>query len=62
MWKEWVTAILGLGVIAAPFVGLTGNAFTWSLVVMGAAVAVLSFWSATETTSEYRSTTRLQHQ
>lgn len=62
MWKEWVTAILGLAVIAAPFVGLAGDAFTWSLVILGALVAVVGFWSATENTSTYRSTSRLQHQ
>jgi MFS family permease len=59
---EWVTAILGLAVIAAPFVGLAGDAFTWSLVILGALVAVVGFWSATENTSTYRSTSRLQHQ
>jgi hypothetical protein len=64
MWKEWVTAILGLATIAVPFVGLAGSTMTWSLVIIGAAVAVLGFWLATEGSPELRSSraARLQHQ
>lgn len=62
MWKEWVTAILGLAVIAVPFLGLAGSALMWALVVLGAVTAVLGFWSATQETTQYRSSSRLQHQ
>ena len=46
MWQQWVNAILGLAVIAVPFIGLTTAALTWSLVVGGAVIAILAVWGA----------------
>ncbi len=48
MWQQWVNGILGLWVIVVPFLGLTAQAFTWTLVVTGLVVAVLGFWGAGE--------------
>lgn len=51
MWKQWVNAILGLLVLAVPFLGLTTAAFTWTLAIAGVIVAVLSVWSVAEASS-----------
>jgi hypothetical protein len=60
MWQQWINAILGLWIIAVPFLGLTGAAFTWTLVVTGVVVAVLAVWGAGGYSSQ--ESTRLQHQ
>jgi hypothetical protein len=48
MWKQWINAILGLVVLAVPFLGLTTAAFTWTLAIAGIAIAVLAVWSVAE--------------
>jgi len=55
MWKQWVNAILGLLVLAVPFLSLSTAAFTWTLAIAGVIIAVLAVWSATETSAESRS-------
>ena len=60
MWKQWVNAILGLAVIAIPFLSLSATALTWSLAIVGIAIAVLAIWSATEAPS-YEGSSRLAH-
>jgi len=60
MWKQWVNAVVGLAVIATPFVALSTTALMWTLVVAGLIVAVLSIWSAMEDPAEYRDY-RVQH-
>jgi hypothetical protein len=52
MWKQWVNAILGLVVLAVPFLNLSAGAFTWTLAIAGIIIAVLAVWSATETSPE----------
>lgn len=46
MWTQWVNLILGLAVIVVPFLGVTGASLTWTLVILGAVVAILSLWGA----------------
>lgn len=46
MWQQWLTAILGLWVIAVPFIGITGAALVWTLAVTGVILAVLGVWGA----------------
>jgi hypothetical protein len=46
MWQQWVTAVLGLVAIVVPFLALSAAALTWTLVVGGIAIAVLSVWTA----------------
>ena len=41
MWQQWVNALLVLWAIVIPFLGLTGNAFAWTLAITGLAIAVL---------------------
>jgi hypothetical protein len=48
MWQQWVNGILGVWTITVPFLGLTGDTLTWTLVITGVAIAVLGFWSGTE--------------
>jgi len=55
MWKHWLNAILGLVVLAVPFLGLTGATLAWTLAISGIIVAVLSVWSAMETSPDRRS-------
>ncbi|RJQ33767.1 hypothetical protein C4568_03900 [Candidatus Parcubacteria bacterium] len=61
MWQQWTNAVLGLWVIAVPFIGLTGTALTWTLAITGIAIAILAFWGAQEH-SEETPMRRLQHQ
>lgn len=48
MWQQWVNGILGLWVLIVPFLGLTGQAYVWTLAVTGIVIAVLGFWGAGE--------------
>lgn len=65
MWQQWVNGVLGLWTIAIPFIGLTGNALTWTLAITGIVVAVLGFWGAAQEQSEReehrRAGARYQH-
>lgn len=55
MWKQWVNAILGLLVLAVPFLGLSAAALTWTLAISGIIVAVLAIWSVAESSSALES-------
>lgn len=46
MWQQWVTAVLGLVAVIVPFISLSSVVLTWTLVVGGIAIAVLSVWTA----------------
>lgn len=46
MWKEYISAVLGLCVAAVAFLGLTGTTLTWTLVVLGATILIASLWEA----------------
>jgi hypothetical protein len=52
MWQQWVNAVLGLWVIAVPFIGMTGSTFTWAMVITGAVIILLALWGVQETSSE----------
>ena len=51
MWQQWVNALLGLWIIALPFLALTGASLTWTLVISGIVIAVLAVWGASEETT-----------
>jgi len=55
MWKQWVNAILGLVVLATPFLGLASATMTWTLAIAGIIIAVLAAWSAAELPAAQRS-------
>jgi hypothetical protein len=61
MWQQWVNAILGLAVLATPFLALSAATLTWTLVIAGAAIAILSVWSAMKEESPEYHQYKLQH-
>lgn len=46
MWQQWMNAVLGLWIIAVPFIGFAAETLTWTLLVTGAVVAALAVWGA----------------
>ena len=46
MWQDWVNGILGLVVLVAAFMGLTGSSMVWTFAVLGVVIAVVGFWGA----------------
>jgi hypothetical protein len=67
MWQQWINAILGLWVVAVPFLGFVGDTLTWTLAITGLVIAAMGAWGAIEhqnmtTKSEYESPeARLRH-
>lgn len=49
MWYQWVNGILGLWIVASPFLGFTSDGMTTNLVIVGLVVALLSFLGAIRT-------------
>lgn len=43
MWKHWVNGVLGLWIVAMPYLQL-GNQHANLMVVTGLVIAALSFW------------------
>jgi hypothetical protein len=60
MWQQWINALLGLWVIAVPFLGLDQNALMWTLAITGIVIAILGAWGAAESSPEQMK--RFQHQ
>jgi hypothetical protein len=62
MLPNWTNVLLGLWVMAIPFLGFAGETLMWALVLTGAAIIALAVWGAgliaTERTEYER---RLQH-
>jgi hypothetical protein len=52
MWQQWVNVVLGLWIVAVPFVGFTATGSLWALVITGALIAILAIWGAQETQTE----------
>lgn len=52
MWKQWLMAVLGLVVLATPFLALSASALMWTLALSGLIIAGLAVWSALEVDSE----------
>jgi hypothetical protein len=61
MWQQWITAVIGIAIIAVPFLGLTTTALMWTLVVGGIAAAVLSIWGAAQEQSPEYHQEQLRH-
>jgi hypothetical protein len=60
MWQLWVSAFLGLWVMAIPFIGISSTGtFTWTLAITGLLIAALSAWGAMQVgrSHEYRERT-----
>ena len=52
MWQQWVSVILGLWIIAVPFLGFSGAALMWTLTITGVVVAGLALWGSMYEQSE----------
>jgi hypothetical protein len=62
MWQQWLNGVLGLWIIALPFLGLDAQTALWTMVVTGVVVAALGFWGATEhSTMHMRPTGGMRH-
>lgn len=61
MWQKWALALLGLVVVAVPFMGLSSAAMMWSLAVAGVAVIALSLWSLSTEPEVHATRSRYQH-
>lgn len=44
MINQWISGVLGLIIAVVPFLSLSQVALTWTLVIIGLAVAVINFW------------------
>lgn len=61
MWQQWLNLLLGLWVIAIPFIGLTADALTWTLAITGIVMAALALWGAIyEQSEEHKREMRLK--
>jgi len=52
MWQQWVNAVLGLWVMAVPFLGFATDTLKWTLAVTGLVIAALAVWGASLLTSQ----------
>jgi hypothetical protein len=52
MWKQWINALAGAAVVVTAFLGLSGAALAWTLVILGAIVLILSLWTVGEVPSD----------
>ena len=60
MWQQWANVVLGLWVIAVPFIGLTAAAYAWTLTITGIVIAALALWGGSyEQSDAHRN--ELQH-
>ena len=48
MWQQWINAILGVWIIITPFIGLSEQALTTNLVIVGIVILILGWWGAME--------------
>lgn len=56
MMNQWVSGILGLVVAIIPFLTLSATTLTWTLVIVGLAIGISSFWGVlAEPTDSHRS-------
>ena len=46
MLPNWTNVLLGLWVMAIPFVGFAADTLMWALVLTGAAIVALAVWGA----------------
>lgn len=60
MWQQWVNIALGVLIIAVPFIEMSSAVFFWSLIILGAAIALLAAWGVQDTNAE-RSHGRMAH-
>ncbi len=52
MVHEWINGLLGLVVAGILFVNLSETTLTWTLVIVGLAITLSSFWGIVSETEE----------
>lgn len=55
MLNQWISGILGLAVAAMPFLALSETVLTWTLILVGLAITVSSFWGLIAEPKDIRS-------
>ncbi len=58
MWQNTLTGVLGLVVLVLAFMGLTGSALMWTLVILGVVIAFVGFTGSVTTPTFGRDTER----
>jgi len=61
MWQQWTNGVLGLLVVAVPFLGFSSDQSVWSFVILGLVIAVLGFWGATEHSTMHEQHGKMSH-
>jgi len=46
MWQHYGNAVLGIAVMVATFIGLSGATMSWTFGILGLAILVLGLWGA----------------
>ncbi len=54
MGRNIINGILGIAVLVAAFMGLTGGALTWTLAILGILIAIIGFSGGSMQSSTYR--------
>ena len=54
MMNTWIAGVLGLVVAVVPFLTLSETTLTWTLVIVGLAITVSSFWGMVSEPRESR--------
>ena len=54
MMNTWIAGVLGLVVAMVPFLTLSETTLTWTLVIVGLAITVSSFWGMVSEPKESR--------
>lgn len=44
MISHWISGLLGLVIVAVPFLSLSSTTLTWTLVITGSVITISSFW------------------
>lgn len=52
MWQAWLSVILGIWLILAPFLLNFTGAARWNSLVVGIIVAIVSFWANSQAQSK----------
>jgi hypothetical protein len=55
MMNQWISGVLGLAVAVVPFLTLSETTLTWTLVIVGLAITVSSFWGMIADPKDIRS-------
>ncbi len=61
MWQQWTNVLLGLWIIASPFLFDNADSLSTNLIVSGLIVAALALWGALEHQARYNDMRSREH-